>query len=80
MSSIKKGVLKNYVKFTGKHLYQVLFFNKNFFKTFFKGLQFYFKKASTGTGAFLRTLRNFQEHLFDKIPPGDCCSRYLLKI
>ena len=24
----KKGVLKNFAKFTGKHLWQVLFFNK----------------------------------------------------
>ena len=26
--SIKKGVLRNFTKFTGKHLYQSLFFNK----------------------------------------------------
>ena len=26
--SVKKGVLTNFVKFTGKHLYQSLFFNK----------------------------------------------------
>ena len=26
--SIKKGVLRNFAKFTGKHLYQSLFFNK----------------------------------------------------
>ena len=27
-SSIKKGVLGNFAAFTGKHLYQSLFFNK----------------------------------------------------
>ena len=32
----EKGVLKNFVKFTGKHLCQSLFFNK--------GQQLYFKK------------------------------------
>ena len=26
--SVKKGVLRNFVKFTGKHFYQSLFFNK----------------------------------------------------
>ena len=26
---MKKGVLKNFAKFTGKHLYQSLFFNKS---------------------------------------------------
>ena len=26
--SVKKGVLRNFAKFTGKHLYQSLFFNK----------------------------------------------------
>ena len=26
--SVKKGVLKDFVKFTGKHLWQSLFFNK----------------------------------------------------
>ena len=25
---VKKGVLRNFAKFTGKHLYQILFFNK----------------------------------------------------
>ena len=27
-SSVRKGVLRNFVKFTGKHLYQSFFFNK----------------------------------------------------
>ena len=26
--TVRKGVLRNFAKFTGKHLYQVLFFNK----------------------------------------------------
>ena len=26
--SVRKGVLGNFTRFTGKHLYQVLFFNK----------------------------------------------------
>ena len=29
---MKKGVLKNFTKFTGKHLCQSLFFNSNFIK------------------------------------------------
>ena len=31
MSSVKKSVLRNLAKFTGKHLCQSLFFNKHFF-------------------------------------------------
>ena len=34
--SIKKGVLKNFAKFTGKHLCQSLFFNNTFFNNFIK--------------------------------------------
>ena len=33
--SVKKGVLKNFAKFTGKHLCQSLFFNKVAGGTFF---------------------------------------------
>ena len=40
----KKGVLRNFSKFTGKHLYQSLFFNK---------------VAGSGTCVFLWILRNF---------------------
>ena len=36
----KKGVLKNFVKFTGKHLYQSLFFNKVAGLKPVKGLKF----------------------------------------
>ena len=39
----KKGVLRNFVKFTGKHLCQSLFFNK----------------ADSGPGVFLWILQNF---------------------
>ena len=47
----KKGVLKNFTKFTGKHLCQSLCFDKVAGLT----LQPYGKRDS-GTGAFLRTL------------------------
>ena len=48
--SVKKGVLKNFAKFTGKHLCQSLFFNKVtarvslFIKLQAYGLQLYLKK------------------------------------
>ena len=47
-------ILENFAKFTGKHLSESLFFNK------YAGLRSttLFKKDS-GTGVFLRTLRNF---------------------
>ena len=34
----KKGVLRNFTKFTGKHLYQSLFFKKFFNEVFFNKL------------------------------------------
>ena len=51
----KKGVLKNFAKFTGKHLCQSLFFNKvaglrNFAKPVPETLC---QKGDFGTGAFL---------------------------
>ena len=49
----KKGVPRNFAKFTGKHLYQFLFLIK--FQTW---LQFYSKRDSS-TGAFLWILQNF---------------------
>ena len=55
----KKYVLKNFAKFTGKHLRQSLSFNK----VLGWGLQLYQKRGS-GSGVFLRILRNFLEHLF----------------
>ena len=41
---VRKGVLRNFAKFTGKHQCQSLFFNK---------------VAGFGTGGFLLILRNF---------------------
>ena len=58
----KKDVLRNFPKFTGKHLYQSLFLNK---------LQLYLKKDS-GTGVFLWILRNFEEHLSLQNTSGGC--------
>ena len=51
----KKGVLRNFAKFTGKHLCQSLFFNK------VAGLRSttLLKKRDSGTGVFLRILPNF---------------------
>ena len=50
----EQGVLKNFAKFTGKHLRQSLFFDK----VAGWGQQFYSKRDSD-TGTFLRILRNF---------------------
>ena len=60
----KKGALKNFAKFTRKHLCRNLFFNKD------AGLRpaFLFKRDSD-TGVFLWILRNFQEHIFYWTPP-----------
>ena len=49
----KKGVLENFAKFTGKHLYQSQRSTCNFIK-----------KRGSATGVFLWILRNFSEHLF----------------
>ena len=57
--SVKKGVLRNFEKFTVKHLCQSLFS----IKLQAWGQQLYLKKGS-GTGIFLWVLRNFKEHLF----------------
>ena len=55
----KKGVLRNFAKFTGKHLSQSLFFNKD------AGLQpETLLKRDSGTEVFLSILQNFLEHLF----------------
>ena len=56
----KKGILKNFAKVTGKHLYQSLFFNK---VAELKPATL-FKKIDSDTGVFLWILRNFWEHLF----------------
>ena len=65
--SVTKGVLRNFEKFTGKHMCQSLFFNK----VGGSSLQLYLKK-DPGTGALVRILRNFLEDLFYRTPPGDC--------
>ena len=75
----KKGVLKNFAKLTGKHLYGRLFFNKvagllyplstpgkfGFleFSEGIKDLQLY-KKRGSGTGVFLGILQNFKNNFF----------------
>ena len=43
----KKGLLKNFTKFTGKHLCQNLFLNKDFIKKNF------IKEKGSDTGVFL---------------------------
>ena len=53
-NSVRKGALRNFVKFTGKHLWQSLFFNK----AADHSLQLYLKRDS-GTGVFRWILRNF---------------------
>ena len=61
----KKGVLRNFAKFTGNHLLQSLFFNK------VAGLHFSLKRDSS-TGFFLWILRNFWEHLILQNTSGGC--------
>ena len=53
--SLIKGVLRNFAKFTGKHLCQTLFFNK------VGGLRLATSLKHTFSCEFLR---NFKEHLF----------------
>ena len=55
----KKSVLRNFIKFTGKHQCQSLLFNK------VTGLRpaTLFKKRNSGTGVFLWIVGNFWEHL-----------------
>ena len=73
--SAKKGVLRNFAKFTGKHFCQSLFFDKLYWKRGF------------GTGVFLWILWNFLENLFYRTPLRNCfcvfwlsdlCSAYVL--
>ena len=66
--SIRKGVLKNLAEFTGKHLYQSLFF----YKVADIRPATLFKKGDPGTGEFLWILLNFKEHLFHRRLLGDC--------
>ena len=62
----KIGVLKYFAKFTGKHLYWSLFFNK------VAGIRpATLLKRDSNTGVFLRIL-NFSEHLFSQNTYGGC--------
>ena len=63
---IRKGVLENFAKFTGKHLCQSLFLNK------IEGLRpaAFFKMRLWHRGAFLWILRIFKNTIFT--PPDDC--------
>ena len=65
--SIKKGILRNFTKCTGKHLSQSLSFNK------VAGLRSTtLLKKNSGTGIFLWILWNFWEHLLYRTPLDDC--------
>ena len=61
----KKDVLKNFAKFTGKHLYESLFLNK------VAGLRPR-SFLDSGTSAFLWALQGFYEHLFLQNTSGGC--------
>ena len=39
--SVKKGVLENFTKFAGKHLFQILFFTKQLWTTTSESIKFY---------------------------------------
>ena len=61
----RKGVLRNFAKFTGKQLCQSLFFNK------VAGLRPV--KKETLTQVFpCKFCETFKEHLFYKTPLGEC--------
>ena len=52
--SVRKSVLRNFAKYTGKQLYQGLFFNKA------AGLRLQlYQKRDPDTGVFLLILQNF---------------------
>ena len=80
--SVRKCVLRNFTKFTGKHLSQSIFLNEvdsfkiSFWRLFLKGLlKTLFKSLLTrdsGTGVFLWISWNFWEHLFYRTPLGNC--------
>ena len=56
---VKKGVLRNFAKFTGKHMFQKLFFYK---------VVTLLKKKS-GTGIFLRICEISKNTFFYRTPP-----------
>ena len=78
MCSIKKGIRRNFTKFTGKHMCQSLFFNK------LAGLSpatlLKERKRDSGTGVFLWILWNFYEHLFHRTPLDDCFWQIFCKL
>ena len=70
--SVRKGVLGNFTKFTGKHLCQSLFFNK------VAGLRpATLLKKRLWHRCFPVNFVKFQEHLFFRTPPGDCFCTFL---
>ena len=76
----KKGVLRNFAKFTGKHLCQSLFFLKKDSGTdVFLCLRpaTFFKKRDSSTCVFLWILQNFLEHLFLQNTSGGCFPKRL---
>ena len=69
-SSVRKGVLRNLAKFTGKHLCQSLFFNIFCFLIAASGLQFYFKALThVFSCEFYKISKNtfFREHLWGTV-------------
>ena len=69
----KKGVLRNFAKFTEKHRYQSFFFNK------VGGLRpATLLKKRLWHRCFLWILRNFEEHLFLQNTSAGCFSLYKL--
>ena len=56
--SVRRGVLVNFAKFTGKHMCQSVFFNK---VAGFRPATLW--KRDSGTGVFLWILPHFKEHL-----------------
>ena len=63
--SVKKGVLKNFAKFKGKHLCWCLFLMKAWRPATLL-------KIESTTGVYLWNLQNFQKHLFWRVSLNDC--------
>ena len=70
--SLRKSVLRNFAKFTRKHLCQSLLFNK------VAGLRpATLLKRDSGMGVFLWILQNFYKHLFYRTPLDGCFYKIL---
>ena len=68
----KKGVLKTFATFTGKHMCRSLLSNKAVSRK--PGTLL---KRDSGAGYLLSILQNFQKHLFRRAPaPGYFCKIY----